>query len=255
MAVLQHHTLLAGFFRGGSRIPTKTTREKPREILNRVFRILDHALGPQHWWPGETPFEVIVGAILTQSTAWSNVEKAIENLKKARSLSPHAMARMKVPALARLIRPSGYFNQKAKKLKAFLDYWSRYGSLKKMFARPTPVLREELLALHGIGPETADSILLYAAGRPVVVVDAYTRRIFSRHGWIEESADYQEMQSLFHSHLKADAPMFNQYHALLVNVGKYYCRRQNPLCRQCPLEPLLPKSFDGANVTSGRSPR
>jgi endonuclease-3 related protein len=201
---------------------------------------LDGALGPQHWWPGESVFEIIVGAILTQSTAWTNVEKAIANLKRARILSARAMARLRLKTLAEHIRPSGYFNQKALRLKVFLAFLGGYGSLRSMLREPTEALRQKLLSLHGVGPETADSILLYAARRPIFVVDAYTRRILTRHGWIHEHASYEEIQRLFHSRLPSNTPMFNQYHALLVNVGKNFCRRREPRCRQCPLEPMLP---------------
>lgn len=210
-----------------------------------VYQVLDKALGPQHWWPAKTHFEIMVGAILTQSTAWTNVEKAIANLGRNRLLTPRAMARVDLKQLAGLIRPSGYFNQKAARLKNFLAFLSRHGSLKKMFGTPKGRLRKELLALNGIGPETADSILLYAGGHPVFVVDAYTKRIFSRHGWVGERVDYETMQNLFHEHLPRNAPMFNQYHALLVNIGKNFCRRQMPLCEKCPLEVLLPHSRGG----------
>ncbi len=224
-------------------------RRPSQDTLERAYRILDRALGPQHWWPGETAFEVIVGAILTQSTAWTNVEKAIANLKAHRLLSPQGLSQVKTPRLARLIRPSGYFNQKARRLKNFSTFLKRFGSLEKMFARPTAHLREELLALNGIGPETADSILLYAGGHPVFVVDAYTRRILFRHGWISETAGYDDIQTFFHSSLPRKADLFNQYHALLVQVGKSYCRRQQPLCRECPLAPMLPAG--GAVRSSG----
>lgn len=205
-----------------------------------AFQLMDEALGPQHWWPGDTSFEVIVGAILTQSTAWTNVEKAISNLKRAGLLTPLALSRVGLRKLAALIRSSGYYNQKATRLKSLLSYLSRYGTLHRMFQEPTATLREELLAIKGLGPETVDSILLYAAGRPVFVVDAYTRRVLSRHGWADEKAGYGEIQDLFESQLPRDARLFNQYHALLVNVGKNYCKRKEPRCSQCPLQSMLP---------------
>jgi endonuclease-3 related protein len=218
----------------------KDRRTNLGKTLRRVYQILDDVLGPQHWWPGNTPFEVIVGAILTQSTAWSNVEKAIRNLRRENALSMKALHRMNEHRLAKLIRPSGYFRQKAKKLKNFLALLSRYSSLRKMMMEPAKALRAELLAVKGIGPETADSILLYAAARPVFVVDAYTRRILSRHGWITEETLYDEVQDLFHRHLPPNAALFNQYHALLVRVGKDFCWRTKPQCAVCPLEPMLP---------------
>jgi endonuclease III related protein len=210
--------------------------------LVRAFKLMNEALGPQHWWPGETPFEIIVGAILTQSTAWTNVEKAIAELKREGLLSPATMRRVSVQKLAGVIRSSGYFNQKARRLKNFLAFLRRYRTLENMFQEPTETLRERLLGIQGFGPETADSILLYAGGHPVFVVDAYTRRILSRHGWQNETATYGEIQGLFESQLPRDVPLFNQYHALLVNVGKNFCKRKEPDCLKCPLQPLLPKT-------------
>ncbi len=201
---------------------------------------MDDALGPQHWWPGESRFEIIVGAILTQSTSWTNVEKALGNLNRHDRLQARAIRAMTVGELAEMIRPSGYFRQKASRLMDLVQHLQRHGSLKKFFSRSTRVVRKELLSLNGIGPETADSILLYAGGHPVFVVDAYTRRIFSRHGWISAGADYEEFQRLFHCNLPRDAGLYNQYHALLVNVGKNFCRKSQALCSHCPLEVLLP---------------
>lgn len=171
------------------------------------------------------------------------MEKAIANLKREGLLAPQALSRVGLRRLASLIHSAGYFNQKAKRLKNFLSYLSRYGTLDRMFQEPTEILREELLAINGLGPETVDSILLYAAGRPVFVVDAYTRRILSRHGWSDEKAAYRELQALFDSQLPRDVRLFNQYHALLVNVGKHYCRRKQPRCSQCPLQPMLPDGW------------
>ncbi len=213
----------------------------PRELLPQFFDTLTAALGPMHWWPAKTPFEVIVGAILTQNTAWVNVERAIANLRRERILTPRAIEAVPVGKLARLVRPSGYFRQKAKKLKAFVRFLRQDfgGSLKRMFRTPTTELRERLLAVHGIGPETADSILLYAASHPVFVVDAYTKRILLRHGLVGEKAGYEEIRQLFEGNLPRDAKLYNEYHALLVNVGKNWCRSQKPLCDQCPLGPYL----------------
>jgi endonuclease-3 related protein len=201
-----------------------------------VYHRLYAAHGPQHWWPGETPFEVIVGAILTQSAAWANVEKAIANLKAAGSLSPDGLARVSEGELARLIHPAGYFNAKARKLKAFEALLSERfdGEVERLLAAPVEELRPLLLATHGIGPETADSILLYAAGRPVFVIDAYTRRLFSRLGMAPGRDSYDSWWALFMDNLEADAATFNEYHALVVRHGKEVCRRQ-PRCDVCPL--------------------
>ncbi|MGH9775573.1 MAG: endonuclease III domain-containing protein [Candidatus Acidiferrales bacterium] len=209
--------------------------------LDAYFKVLLDSLGPQHWWPGRTPFEVLVGAILTQSTAWTNVEKAILNLRREKLLTPLAIEKVSFSRLARLVRPSGYFRQKARKLKAFVRFLRKQygGSLNRMFRTPTPELREKLLAVHGIGPETADSILLYAGGRPVFVIDAYTKRVLARHGWVSENARYNEMREFFERNLSPDAARYNEFHALLVQVGKNWCRPREPKCRECPLEPFL----------------
>ncbi len=222
-----------------------TSGKRPAEssrLLRRYYRALRAALGPQHWWPARTPFEVIVGAILTQSTAWVNVERAIANLRRARLLTPRALLRVRHARLTRLIRPAGYFRQKARKLKAFVRFLeAEYGgSLQRMWTTPTAELRARLLRVHGIGPETADSILLYAGGHPVFVVDAYTKRILMRHGLLDERADYEQTRSLFEAALPRDAQLFNEYHALLVAVGKRWCRPQQPRCKACPLGRFLP---------------
>ncbi|MGH9793623.1 MAG: endonuclease III domain-containing protein [Candidatus Acidiferrales bacterium] len=203
------------------------------------------ALGPQQWWPARTPFEVIVGAILTQSTAWVNVERAIVSLRRERMLTPLALERVPLARLARLIRPSGYFRQKARKLKAFVRFLRGEfgGSLARMFRTPTARLREMLLEVHGIGPETADSILLYAGNHAVFVVDAYTRRVLVRHGLIGSKAGYEEMRALFESNLPRDAKLYNEYHALLVQVGKNYCRPAAPQCDGCPLGKYLDREL------------
>jgi endonuclease-3 related protein len=194
------------------------------------------------WWPAQTPFEVIVGAILTQSTGWGNVERAIANLRSAGMLTPSAMLRVRTPRLAALVRPSGYFRQKAKKLKAFVRFLhARYGgSLDRMFQTPTVELREELLSVHGIGPETADSILLYAGNHPVFVVDAYTHRIFKRHGITEGKPDYEKVRTFIEASIPRQAKLFNEFHALIVNTGKTWCRKSAPRCEECPLRSLLP---------------
>lgn len=198
------------------------------------------ALGPQQWWPGETPFEVVIGAILTQNTNWSNVEKAIRNLKTAGKLSPEEIHKLSVTELARLIRPSGFFNVKAKRVKTFINWlFTHYdGKLSGLFNKDMQILREELLAIKGIGPETADSVVLYAANLPTFVVDAYTHRIFSRHGLIPEESTYDEIKSFFEENLPKDVNLFNEYHALLVNIGKKFCKPKK-ICERCPLLPLL----------------
>jgi endonuclease-3 related protein len=209
------------------------------ETLTEIYELLYEAFGPQHWWPGETPFEVITGAILTQNTSWTNVEKAIANLKSAGRLSPEAIHRIEQSELAELIRPAGYYNIKAARLKNFLDWlFDNYGgSLANLEPVATSRLREEFLAINGIGRETADSILLYALGRPVFVVDAYTARIAVRHGLIDRDADYEQLRELFESNLVQDAQLFNEYHALLVRTGKEFCRPK-ARCPGCPLEKL-----------------
>jgi len=215
----------------------------PSDTLREYFRTMASALGPMNWWPARTPFEVIVGAILTQNTAWVNVEKALANLRSDNLLTPSRMERVPQPRLARLIRPSGYFRQKARKLKAFLRFLRERhgGSLARMFKTPTAELREQLLAVHGIGPETADSILLYAGGHPVFVVDAYTHRILHRHHLAAGRPDYAAVQSFFQANLPRDSALYNEFHALIVNVGKNWCRKSRPLCDQCPLLPHLPE--------------
>lgn len=212
-------------------------RRAGRDELLAIHEALFAAFGPQGWWPGETPFEVMVGAILTQNTAWRNVERAIANLRAARALTPAAMARLGPEALAALIRPAGYFRVKAARLGHLLRHLRERhgGSVARMLRAPLGPLRAELLGVCGIGPETADSIVLYAAGRPSFVVDAYTRRAFGRHGLIPEGASYAEVQGVFHRALPADAALFNEYHALIVRLGKDFCRPRQPRCAACPL--------------------
>ena len=202
-----------------------------------IYRILFDHYGPREWWPAETPFEVLVGAILTQNTAWRNVEKAIANLKQLGPLTPEALFHLPEETLAEAIRPSGYYRRKGKRLRNFLGMLSdRFECrLEALFDLPTETLREELLALSGIGPETADSILLYAAGRPVFVIDTYTIRILLRHELLPEETSYAEAQQWVTDHLPEDVQLFNEFHALLVNVGKDFCRPR-PKCPGCPLE-------------------
>ncbi len=197
------------------------------------------AYGSQHWWPAEEPFEVMVGAILTQSAAWLNVEKAIANLKAAKALSPQALRRFSLPEITTLIRPCGYYNAKARKLKSLAHWLGEYynDNLDKLFANDTDHLRQQLLSIHGIGPETADSIILYAANKPIFVIDAYTRRIINRIGLAPESDNYAAYQAFFMENLPADTRLFNEDHALLVCLGKDVCRNR-PRCLQCCLRSI-----------------
>ena len=207
-------------------------------MFNKIFSILYNAYGPQHWWPAETPFEVCVGAILTQNTSWKNVEKAIASLKDRNLLHPKKIYSIPQNRLERLIKCSGFYKQKAERIKLFCGTLAKYNfSLEKMFRKPLPALRQELLNIKGIGPETADSIILYASEKPVFVIDAYTRRIFSRLGLINENATYEDIQNLFHRSLKLDILLFKEYHALIVEHAKRHCRKQ-PLCAGCVLSGL-----------------
>ena len=238
----------------GVRSDTGSEKTTPNgAALHSYFETLSRTIGPLGWWPARTPFEVIVGAILTQNTAWTNVEVAIANLRRERLLTPRAIERVPVQHLAKLVRPSGYFRQKAKKLKAFVRFLqSEYGgSLARMFRTPTLELREQLLGVFGIGPETADSILLYAGGHPVFVVDSYTHRILGRHGLASEKPDYEATRSLFETNLPRDPRLYNEFHALLVNVGKHWCRPREPRCAECPLGThLQPDSVLYSRVTT-----
>jgi endonuclease-3 related protein len=236
--------------------------------LRGFYGSLLRAWGPQNWWPAESRFEVILGAFLTQNTAWGNVERALANLRRARCLSVAGIRRAPLARLERLVRPAGYFRQKARRLKGFVGWLdANYGgSLARMFGRPTKELRAELLALDGVGPETADSILLYAGGHPVFVVDAYTRRILERHQVLPGDAPYEEIRRSFERALRrASEPRrmgrtprhpvsrmssakvtpatrrYNQMHALLVGVGNKYCRKSEARCEHCPLKPFLPR--------------
>jgi endonuclease III related protein len=242
------------------------------ENIAAIYSTLGRAWGRQHWWPATSRFEVIVGAYLTQNTNWRNVEIALERLRLAKMLSAEGIRTVSLGRLERLIRSSGYFRQKARRLKTFVKFLDRRyaGSLSKMFAQPTAELREQLLSLNGVGPETADSILLYAGQHPVFVIDAYTRRLATRHGILSESATYEQVRSLFEealtgasevvisnapestgsaSHkpsrmsLAARSPLaqvFNEMHGLIVSAGKQYCLKSKAQCERCPLGPLLP---------------
>ena len=212
--------------------------------LTEIYQLLYDAFGPQHWWPGETPFEIMTGAILAQNTSWTNVEKAIKNLKSAEYLAPASLHHINISQLAEVIRPAGYYNIKAKRLKNFVDWlFDNYnGEITNLQTVETGRLREELLAIKGIGRETADSILLYALGRPVFVVDAYSARITMRHELIDPDADYEQLRELFESNLPEDVQLFNEYHALLVKAGKEFCKPK-ARCSCCPLEEL-PHTLD-----------
>lgn len=207
-----------------------------KERLLDLYERLFDAFGPCHWWPGDSPFEVVVGAILTQNTAWRNVEKAIANLKDHGLLRAETLNDLPVATLADLIRPAGYYNMKAKRVKHFLAFLFQEagGDLDRLFARDLNQLRGQLLSINGIGPETADSILLYAGNKPTFVVDAYTRRILFRHNVFPEEASYDETRDFFMDCLKPDVTMFNEFHALLVRLGKAYCGKSKPKCTDCP---------------------
>ncbi len=212
------------------------------EKLTEIYELMHKRYGPQHWWPGDTTFEIIVGAILTQNTNWANVEKAIANLAAANCLCPEKLYEMPASDLAAIIRPAGYYNIKAKRLKNFVRFlFAEYGgSLNAMAKEQWQDLRDKLLNINGIGPETADSILLYAFHKPVFVIDAYTKRILWRHKLIGPRSDYSQVQRLFMKNIKADRRVFNEYHALIVRCAKEFCRSK-PLCTQCPLNRSFPE--------------
>ena len=208
------------------------------ERIKNFYRDLFGRYGPQGWWPGNSVLECVLGAILTQNTSWNNVEKAIDNLKRDNLISIESLNMITTDELAQLIRSSGYYNQKAVKIKTFIRFVIQEfsGSLEKMFAEPSSELRKKLLGIKGIGPETADSIMLYAGGIPVFVVDTYTYRILSRHGLVHENTSYEEIQELFTDSLEKDSETFNEYHALLVKLGKEHCKKNSPVCKGCPIE-------------------
>jgi endonuclease-3 related protein len=214
---------------------------KSRPTVVNVYQRLFVAYGPQHWWPGETKFEIMVGAVLTQNTAWINVERAIANLKHAQALTPEKILAAHPKQLARWLKPSGYFNVKAKRLKAMCRWLVEQGGVRQLARTPTPALRHALLAVNGIGPETADDILLYAFDRPVFVIDAYTHRVFSRLGISQGTEDYETLRRKFERALKPDVARFNEYHALIVNHGKDVCKKR-PLCSRCCLATVCPSA-------------
>ena len=220
----------------------------PASALRRAYTLMRRRHGHLGWWPGDTPFEICVGAILTQNTAWVNVERAIGNLKRAAVLEPHRLLALPESGLAQLLRPAGYFNVKARRLRAFVQVLVEQfgGDVAQLLHGETATVRRRLLDIHGIGPETADSMLLYAGGHPSFVNDAYTLRIFSRHGWCQPDASYDELKALCESSLNQKPAAqrldyWQDYHAQLVQVGKDYCRPRSPRCSECPLQSLLPK--------------
>jgi len=208
-----------------------------KKRLSRIYKKLYSSFGKQRWWPGDTKLEVIIGAVLTQNTAWPNVEKSISNLKKAGKISFKKLSKERTSGIARLIKPAGYFNIKAKRLKNVLRFIaeSYNGSLSLMQKADGASLREELLGINGVGPETADSILLYAFEKPIFVIDSYTKRILSRLKILSQDVSYEDAQKLFMDNLPKDVRLFNEYHALIVKLGKDYCRKNNPRCQECPI--------------------
>jgi endonuclease III related protein len=221
------------------RIDTQT-----RQLLLNLYQHMLAAFGHRHWWPADSPFEVCVGAVLTQNTAWKNVAKAVANLKQAGALDAVTIYRSSHEELAGWIKPAGYFNVKAVRLRNFVNHLvERHdGSMDSLFAAEIETLREELLSIKGIGKETADSMILYAAGKPIFVVDAYTKRVLKRHGLMPQGPeDYDYVQELFHRNLQREVPLYNDFHAQFVAVGHHYCKRR-PFCEQCPLRPFLPEA-------------
>lgn len=212
----------------------------PRRLL-RTYVLLRRRFGHRRWWPADTPFEVAVGAVLTQNTNWRNVERAVGALRTEGWLEPARWRGAEPDAVAPLIRSAGYFNLKARRLIALVEFLDREcaGRPERLGRRDLPAVRRRLLAVAGVGPETADSVLLYAAGAPTFVIDAYTRRVLVRHGWADPGADYETLRSLFMRRLPRCPGLYNDFHAQLVEVGKQFCR-PDPLCRGCPLRPLLP---------------
>lgn len=206
----------------------------------KIYKILYKSFGPQHWWPGDTPFEIMIGAILTQNTNWRNVSKAIDNIKESGFLNSKKLLKHR-KVIPKLIRPSGFYKLKSKRLIAFLEYFVRnyHGEVRRMNEKKIEVMRNELLGLPGIGYETADSILLYALSRPIFVIDTYTRRIFSRHDIFKYDLPYDEIRYKFESNLPRSVKIYNEYHALLVKLGKEFCKKNEPLCNTCPLRDIL----------------
>ena len=210
------------------------------QILYEIYESLFAHFGPQNWWPADTPFEICVGAILTQNASWKNVKIAIDNLKKKDLLDPFKLYNIPLESLSQIIKPSGFYNTKAKRLKNFVKFLieNYQGDLNILFSKGLEKAREELLNIKGLGKETVDSILLYAGNLPIFVVDAYTYRILHRHSLVPEEATYEEMQALFMENLPQDPQLFNEFHALLVACGKNFCKKKEPLCKTCPLKTI-----------------
>ncbi len=210
------------------------------QILQEIYEKLYSFFGPQNWWPAETPFEVCIGAILTQNASWKNVERAIENLKNKNLLDPFRLYEIPIEELSQLVRPSGFYNIKAKRLKNFVKFLvEKYkGDLNKLFSLGLYEARKELLEINGLGKETIDSMLLYAGNLPIFVVDAYTYRILNRHYIVPEEATYDEIQAVFMENLPHDVRLFNEFHALLVACGKNFCKKKTLLCDSCPLNSI-----------------
>lgn len=215
---------------------------EPGEVLNTYYEVLLRQFGPQGWWPARTRLEVILGAILTQNTNWQNAARAIARLRDAGFLHWSRLQKASAAEIEECVRPAGYFRQKARTIRNFAEWLHsvHQGSLDRLFAQSAEDARSQLLALRGLGPETADAILLYAGKLPFFVADAYTRRILARHNLISDGNGYQSAQSFLHQHLPADERLFNEFHALLVEAGKRHCKRQQAQCQGCPLEPYLP---------------
>jgi endonuclease III related protein len=211
-----------------------------RSLLLEIYERLHSSLGPSGWWPGETPLEIIIGAILTQNTSWGNVEQALARLKGQGALSVEKLTQMEEDRLAEMVRPAGTYRVKARRLKNFFRFLQEDydGRIEALGTPPLEKLRDQLLGVRGIGPETADSILLYALGRPTFVVDTYTHRIFSRHRLVSEESDYESLRSFFMDSLPEEVPLYNEFHALIVRTGKAYCKKKAPLCEGCPLRDL-----------------
>ncbi len=230
----------------------------PGGTLREYYSTLLQRLGPQWWWPARTRLEVIVGAILTQNTSWRNATLALAKLRKAGRLSWGGLRKASLAELENCVRPAGFYTQKARTIRNIVLWLGRRhrGSLNALFSLPASEVRAQLLSLKGLGPETADAILLYAGRQPFFVADAYTRRILSRHGLFSEATSYGEAQRYLHQHLPADHRVYNEFHALLVEVGKQYCKRQAPACKQCPLAPYLPDSsvWPDASAAQGEPP-
>jgi len=223
------------------RVAANGPRLELQEAPRRYYTLLFQHLGPQSWWPARTRLEVILGAILTQNTAWRNAALALRRLRMAGLLRLPRLEKASRAALESCIRPAGFFRQKARTIRNFLDWLAQahHSSLAAMFTSPPRTLRRELLEIKGLGPETVDAILLYAGRQPLFVADAYTRRILARHALVPPDADYAQVQDFLHRHLPRDQALFNEYHALLVAVGKQYCRRRTPRCKACPLREVL----------------